>query len=91
MLNFIQNPIKPLLLLAHCCRRGKKLAKAEEYCRKALAIEPENLLSLIEFARIGKERGDYFLASERWKPVLEKDPDNYSRTDWHCTCKSKGR
>ena len=54
------------------------MQKLRSTVEKHLILEPENLLSLIEFARIGKERGDYFLASERWKPVLEKDPDNYS-------------
>ena len=65
-------------MLAHCFRRAKNLDVAEKYCQEALKIDPINRRARTEHASIAHDGGDYFAAEERWKRVLEIEPENYS-------------
>ena len=72
------NDVRGWAMLAHCCRKAKQLGLAEKYCARALEINPLDRQSRVHFARIAHDQGDYFLAEERWKGVLEIEADNYS-------------
>lgn len=71
------NDVRGWAMLAHCSRKAKQLELAEKYCIKALEIDSLDRQSRIHFARIAHDQGDYFLAEERWRAVLEIEPSNY--------------
>lgn len=64
-------------ILALCYRRTERFQQAEEYCQKALILEPDNLDSLIQHALISQDADGYLEAESRWEKVAKKAPDNY--------------
>lgn len=70
--------VRKLTMLSRCSLKAKRLQISENYCKKALEINPEYLPALVTHARIAHNQGDYFLAGERWKVVLNQNPTHYS-------------
>ncbi|UCG53171.1 MAG: tetratricopeptide repeat protein [Candidatus Latescibacterota bacterium] len=63
-------------LLAMAYRGVGDLEKAGEYMRKALELQPDNVVHLINYGVILAESGKIPEARAQWERVLEIDPEN---------------